>query len=403
MSDALFIDASNFNVLFKTNGKFVLGLEYSSCPEKLITDAQSLGSSYDIYVSLWPRPEGEGDLVIPGLSHGRVPFVVLKKELKKLLDYVSVFPGARNIFICNALANFIIPARVGNFQVVLPYGARYALVEVKGRILDSIRMFNNQREFYDVMGEEFTCYGDSDITDVDSIRAQYPELSEIKKNILVSLIPLIVSYRSVYFLEHSRCLEIIEASEKEDTPNAETFSETVEVEANSDKVNNAEVEESKQKSYKPKQNSVSKGTFSIARIVPTAVFSLCLFTVGFGYSLKDVDSTVLMQNKGASDFNTASEIYQRLQPIYTNGVGFAGKASSVLEYVENNEIGIQLSRLEAGVEGIRLYFGCNGTEKKDEFIAYLEDKFVVSSVNSGDSITSAEGNVLQYYSVLVIV
>ena len=64
MPNAIFIDTSNLNTLYKVNSRFAMGVSYASCPEKLTIDAQALGTSFDVYLSVWPRQQGEGDDII---------------------------------------------------------------------------------------------------------------------------------------------------------------------------------------------------------------------------------------------------------------------------------------------------------------------------------------------------
>lgn len=391
MSDALFIDASNLNVLYKTGGKFVLGLSYLSCPEKLVIDAQALGNAYDIYVSMWPRPEGEGDRTIPGLSHGRVPFVVLEEELRAVLKYVSSFPGANNIYLCNALANFIIPSRVSNFQAVIPCGSRFALLDVKDKILDRLVMFNTQRDFYEVMGEDFTCYGDTDIVDVDTIRAQYPELAEFKKNVLIPLIPLITSYHSSYSITAAQCMEYL------DGPEPEPEKKPVEPEIKKEAPLPEPVEVPK-----PKEPKKQKVKFDFVAALFAVIFCAAMFVIGLGYSTSDIEAAIRTQTVGASNFQNSAEPYQRIQAIYDNNYGLAGDAVNVLSFAKVNENGVTVSRAEANIDGVRLSFSCASADVKDAFVAYLNTKFVVSKVNEGDSISNTDGTVTQQYSAIIV-
>lgn len=184
MPNAIFIDTSNLNVLFKVGNRFSLGVNYASAPEKIAIDAQALGTAFDVYLSIWPRQRGECDDCVNALSVGGVPFIVIPEEVDAALKLVEKIPGVGTIYVCNALANFVKQARVANFQSVIPYGRRFALVTVKNSMLEDLRIYDTQDELYAEQGEGFTCYGDLDLIDIDGLKAQYDELTPFDKSSL---------------------------------------------------------------------------------------------------------------------------------------------------------------------------------------------------------------------------
>ena len=390
MSNALFLDASNLNVLYKVNGKFTLGLSYAACPEKLVIDSQALGNPYDIYISMWPRPKGEGDVIISGLSHGRVPFVALEQEVRAVLEYTSKFPGRNNIYLCNALANFVVPSRVSNFQAVIPYGSRWALVDVSDKILDKLTVFPGQREFYEVMGEDFTCYGDSDIVDVDTLRAQYPELAEFKKNILVPLVPMIVSYRSTYSMSMEDVYAALDGyvpepeepvvEEKEPAPLPEPEPEAM---------------------PRPKRE---KAKFHIDWIAAVLGIVICFgaFVTGYGHSMRNVASTIQTAKMGTTAFKEDITPYQSVQDIYQAGTGLAGKVSEVLTFAKATEHAVSVSGVDVVPGSIRLSFSCSTVDVKDSYVAYLNSKYTLSAVNEGQPIANTDGTTTYQYIATII-
>lgn len=390
MNDAIFIDVSNLNVLFKYNGKFVLGTSYLSCPEKLAIDAQSLGNAYDIYLSMWPRPVGEGDVTIPDLAPGRVPFVALGEELQSIISYVEKFPGANNIYLCNALANFIIPSRVGNFSAVIPCGERYAFITVQDKILDSLAFFKNQREFYEVMGEDYSCYGDGDLVDVDSLRAQYPELAAFKKNNIVPLVPLIIAYRSNYKVALDAVKDALYGRVTEpEVPAPEPKKEAP--------IPEPEVEVRPEPVAKPRP----KMQMDFVSLALGCVACAGMFIGGFGYAWRDVDATITTQSMSVSVAQKAIDPLKKAQAIYDNGYSMAGTAADVLSYAKDTELGVNVSGLDMTAEGIRLSFSCGSSEVKDSYISYLNSKYITDSPHEGQPISNTDGTETLQYTVTV--
>ena len=391
MNDALFIDVSNLNVLFKYNGKFVLGISYLGCPEKLAIDAQALGNAYDVYLSMWPRPEGEGDVTIPDLAPGRVPFVALRDELQAIVNYVSKFPGANNIYLCNALANFTIPSRVGNFQSVIPCGHRYAFFEVRDKILDNLFFFASQREFFETMGEDFTCYGDGDIVDVDSLRAQYPELAEYKKNIIVPLVPLIVAYRSNYKVSLDVVRDILDGKIVEPP-------KPVKEEPKKEAPVPEPEEEAMPRPVKPSKQKMQLDLVSLGLGV---VACIGMFIGGVGYSFRDIDATTTTQNLSTSVAQRTTEPLRMAQAIYDNGFNMASDAATLLSYAKSSDLGVSVTSLDAMADGIRLSFSCGSEEVKDSFISYLNANYTTETPHAGQPISNTDGTETLQYTVTV--
>ena len=392
MSNAIFIDVGNLNVLFKVNGKFCLGLSYLNCPEKLLTDAQSLGASFDVYLSMWPRVVGEGDTIINGLSIGGVPFVVLKDEVYEAFLFASRIPGVNDIYLCNALANFVLPARVKNFQSVVCYGQRFALIDVKDSMPEKLQVFDNPNAFYEKMGDDFSCYGDVDIVDVDIIRAQYPELSEFKKNVLVPLTPLIVSYRSAYKEVRELVFEELQNVEsqpepvveepKEEAPMPELAAEEVEAVA---------------------RVQAAKGRIDWVSLGLGAVVCVAMLLLGIGYSMRDVSSQIAVFRSQQQRFQVNSDFYAQVGEIYKRGYDTAGTTANMLQYAKQFELGVNIASVEVTPEQTLLIFNCSSSEIRDQFRTYMELKYTVVGVNDYDAVTAPDGSNILRCSVAIVV
>lgn len=391
MSDSLFIDVGNLNVLYKLKGKFCVGTSYLSCPDKLIIDAQALGSSFDVYLSMWPRQKDEGDVIIQSLSLGGVPFVALKTEINAILDYACKIPGANRIYLCNALANFMIPSRVGNFQAVLCCGNRYALVDVRDKLLAGLKLYDNQREFYKDMGDDFACYGDLDIIDIDNVKAQYPELTAFKKNILVTLVPLIMSYHSQYKVEIEDVRKEIEGY----------IPEVKKLKPVKEEKKLAPIPEYDRSQFKQKK---TKKSLDIDWISVTLGAAACLglFFCGVGWNMRNVDSVIREYEQRQTQYTVSADLYTPLKNIYLAGHNTAGYSSEILDYAKKTEIDITVCSLEGFTDSVLLNFSCQSAEAKDQFITYLQQRYVIGAVNERQSLTNPDGSITFEYGVTVV-
>ena len=397
MSNALFIDASNLNVLYKVNGKFCFGVSYFSCPEKLVTDAQALGSSFDVYVSIWPRQKGEGDIIVRGLSIGGVPFIALRAELEAVLNLVENIPRVNDIYFCNALANFAIPSRVANFQSLLCCGSRYALVTVSDRLLQSLKYFNSQSQFYDEMGTDFSCYGDMDIVDIDTLRAQYPELMHIKKNILVPLVPLIVSYHSAYKVS----LSTLKLSLDDYVDVQEKLPPKI---ADSNKQKKIVVGTPSTKPTKTRTRIYRKESdnFDALSFLFSIIACVAMFITGIGYSFSKVDATLNRYSSTQSVYVDRTKVYNDLVPIYQSSPELITKATDVLSYAKSSGMDLTVVGCNIYFDRIVIEFNANSAEIKDYYREYLASRFVVYDIYEFESQMNTDGTVTIRYGVTIV-
>lgn len=403
MQNAIFIDTSNLNVMFKVNGKFVLAANYANCPVKIATDAQSLGSSFDVYFSVWPRQRGEGDGIIHALSFGGVPFVVLKREMEAISRLMKNVPGIDNIYICNALANFAIPSRVENFQSVINYGQRIALVTVKQRMLEGLRIFNNADELYKEMGGGFSCYGDMDLIDTDAIKAQYEELTSFNKGVIVPLAHLISSYRSsnnITLSDMERELCIGEFAGRTPDPEPEPAPEPV-VEKPKKAPRPVVIEEPDDG---PVKESVEfkKAGVSIINVILTMVILASCAIIGFGYSFQKIAPQIEQMNAEISAFNTDAAYYDSLAEVYLSCTDMASYVADLLSYAKVNPCSFTIAGLDADSASVVIRVNSISAEAIESFSAYMSERYIVGGVTQLDTTRGANDLIIYNYIVTII-
>lgn len=400
MPNAIFIDTSNLNVLFKVNGKFALGVNYASSPDKLAIDAQALGTPFDVYLSMWPRQQGESEDYVNALSVGGVPFVVLREEVEAAFKLVEKIPGVGTVYLCNALANFVIQARVSNFQSVINYGSRVALVDVKNKLLESLSIYDSPEDLYAARGEGLSCYGDLDLIDVDAIKAQYEELTPFAKNIIVPLAHLVTSYRSPYNAEMDAVKQELGlgeyASSHKEPPPPPPVKEKPKP-PRKEFVKTPVVEEDEKPPIKVKGPGIS----ILNALLVLVILAGCAIT-GLGYAFDKTSAQISQLQAEITPFTVEAQKYNETAKIYMSSGGIAGYASELLSYTQTNTDGFTISGLEVGLDSIVIRCNTSNADSIEPFRAYLEQSYVVGEVNNLDVTTGASGTAIYNYSITVV-
>lgn len=403
MSNAIFIDTSNLNTLFKVNGKFVLGVNYASCPEKIAVDVQALGTSFDVYLSVWPRQRGESEDFVNALSVGGVPFVVLRSEMEAVLKLVEKVPGIGTIYVCNALANFVIQSRVSNFQSVINYGIRIALVTVKNKMLEELRVYDSSEELYAEQGEKFSCYGDLDLIDVDAIKAQYEELTPFNRNIIVPLAHLITSYRSPYNVEVDVVKKELGLGEYESEWSREDEGEEMPPPPKPKKVQKPK-EPIKPRYTDEDVNEVQykKAGISLVNVLLILVILAGSALTGLGYSLQKVDAEISQLQASIQPFQIEAQRYSALSQVYTSSPNLAGFAADLLAFAQTNPNSFTVAGMEVGKDQVTLRCNTVVQDSVESFRAYLEQQYVVGEVNSLDVTVGVNNTSLYNYNIIIV-
>lgn len=390
MNDKLFVDVTNLNVLYMMDGKFVLGANYSSCLDRLLIDAQALGSSFNVYLCLWPRLEGEGDVVIKGLSFGQSQFWALRSEIKALFSVFKAIPGVNTVYLCNALSGFVLHTRVENFQVVLRYGQRLLKIDAQGREPQELQVFSTQRELFETLGEDFSCYGDLDLVDVDDIRAKYPELSKFMRTTLVPLTSLIGCEQTVYKMSmeeaEAQIARYIPDWMAAEEPEPEPVEEVPEV-----------VEEPVQEVRKPRERIDWLTAAMIAGIC------VCMFIAGYGYQFRGVEHTAQTYMNSVAPYQEEISFQNSIQVIYEQGPDRATVLADILAYAKSSELEVTIASMSGFTDNVVLQFNCNSTEVRDQFAYYLERKYTVAGINQYGSVNNTDGSVTYEYGATLLV
>ena len=396
MPNAIFIDTSNLNTLFKVNDKFVLGVNYASCPEKIATDAQALGTSFDVYLSVWPRQRGESEDYVNALSVGGVPFVAIREEIEAVLKLVEKIPGTGNIYVCNALANFVIQSRVSNFQSVINYGNRVALVTVKNKMLEDLQVYETADDLYAEMGENFTCYGDMDLIDVDAIKAQYEELTQFNRNVIVPLAHLITSYRSPYNVE----ADIV----KQEMYIGEYAGQRREPEPEPEPEPKRRPTPMKPRFQDEDEDEVvyQKPGISIINVLLILIILAGSAICGFGYTFNKAEPQISQMQQDVVPYQTETQQYNNRAQVYINTNNMASFAADLMDFAKANPAGFTISGME--ISSGSVVVRCNTTQADgiETLKTYLGQQYVVGEVNTLDQTTGANGTVIYNYNIVVV-
>lgn len=405
MPNALFVDVSNLNTLFKVGDRFVLGTSYLSCPDRIAIDAQALGASYDIYLSMLPRPKGEGDGVISALSIGGVPFTVLKEEVDKVIKLVENTPGVGTVYICNALANFAINARVPKFESVINYGSRVALFSVKDKMLETLKVYDSQSALFEDKGEEFTCYGDIDLLDVDAMKSQYSELSECSKSALVALAPLIASYHSPYNVDIETVKAQLGLGEYAGTVKEKSEPEeerrpvpvyTPPVDEEEDDDDDFEEREA------PRRVVVRKARLSVVNVLLTIIIIAGCAWTGIGYGLSKHAGDADAIRAELTPYQTQTHHDNVVAEMWTNAYGFTQEVLDLVDVVNGSEPGVHIYAISATTDSIVIECNAANSDVMTQLVGVITGNgYSNPTLNELDAVQSADGTTSYNYRLTV--
>lgn len=394
MNEALFVDVSTLNVVMMCGGKFCVSMNYSSCPEKIALDAQALGGSFDVYLSMWPRTEEEGDVEIEGLRAGSVPFYAIKEEVRAAFALVERIPGVNNVFLCNALANTVYGARVENFQTVLCYGNRYLYVEVEDRKPRSIEVFANQHEFMEEFGDDYTCYGDLDLVDADAIRAQYTELAKWKRSVIIPLCHLILASKTRYNLPMETVRTQMAAWVAPDKRKPVTVPKKEVVE---EPVNRPtpvqEVQRYEHKVY---------GRVDWLVIILSIFVCICTFCVGGSYRLSGLGPQLETYAQSSQIYIDEGNQNTEIKAIYDNSFGMAGCVADIMTYARASELAINVTAVDAFTDRVVIQFNTTNTDLQESFSYYMGSRYTVAGVNQYGSVGNTDGTTTYEYGITLL-
>ena len=143
MTKAAFIDCLSLNVVYKSESGFILAKNYAGALDSLAIDLQGLELGFNVYLTLWPRPEGSGDFVVSQLSRNGYDFRACRKEIQSLLDFFCSIPGVGNVYLCDGLSNFVSTAKLDTFESVFFRGKNVYHIKADKRVVNLLEVFPN--------------------------------------------------------------------------------------------------------------------------------------------------------------------------------------------------------------------------------------------------------------------
>ena len=396
--NSVFIDASTCNVLFKMGSKFCLALNYKDALDKLALDVQSLSPGYDLYITLWPRTKEEGDTLLNSLSIGGVPFYVLREELDAVLNYAMELPKVQNIFVCNAPAILTTVARVEKFEAILRYGERYVLLAAEDKLLKSMQVFKDRRAIDESLGPDFNCYGDSDLISTDVLKSAWPDLSDVRKEYLVQLAPMIAAYNSPYKVEITQLMrELSSSSVEEITEKHEIVEETPKaVKAVVTKKREPESSEVHREHYRIPKKAFDRLAFALATL---SCVGFALTGFGLGVNSEDLNSVTDFWERQQNNFAQENVVLDSEIKTYKRGVHVAGETATLMDFAKNSQLPVTISTVEVTPEYTALTITCNSEETKDNYVGYLSGSYTIGSVNALSVLDGDNGTKSYEYSI----
>lgn len=379
--NAAFVDLSNANVLFKQGGKFVVALNFADAVHRMNDAFQALGVGYDIYLCLKPRAPGEGDMVINELSIGGVPFTVDSRELRQVITFFRSFTGVSDVYLCNWLANFTSTSRVSSFESVIYYGNRVAHMTVKGKLVETFKIYHNQQDFYNSMPEGYNCSGDADIVDVDAIKAQYPELSDCATAQLVALAPIVRCYKTPIHIDTQELLERLELEApppvvSNEAPEPEPIEEPEEEKPEPTPITYNE-EEMAEHLVNVKAR---KRTPMPVRLLQVASFALAL-AVGCSAGILSGKADTKTGESYYIGLNNRREGLQELADVYLTAYATSEGMVERFKYCSMSELEVTVVGFEHSGRITEVRCVCASDGVFESFVDYLEKQYLIVETN----------------------
>ena len=402
--DSIFVDLETLNVVFKSDGRFTVALNFSSALDRLLSLVSSRKPGYDVYLVIKPRKAGTGDLVIDELSLTGFPCTVDREELIKVLGIFRKLHGVNDVYLCNWVHNYIACARVDNFESVFYYGSCVMKLTVESRLVKTVEFFNSQLEFHDAGNVDYSGYGDVGLVDTDGLVARYPELRDVKVPQLTVLAPIIHSYKSALKLEtESLYSELLGSPKKEKVEEvAEEKSQPQTIKEPTPKVKPAAKKEEPVGEDTPAQNPKVRQRLTIAAKLFVAA-SLCLsFALGVSLCMSFIASGA--PSRSAEFYAEKDAKIAGLQGVatyYSNAVDTNRTLTERYEYAIQNQLGVTIVGFEHSVAETNFRCACASSDLMTSFEEYLGEKYiVVNSSNLGES--ERNGQTIYQFSVSVM-
>lgn len=401
-NSAIIIDASNLNVVYRYNNRFVAALNYKECIDMIANDTFALPTGSAAFISILPRQKGEGNYIIKEISYG-FPFEVDAEEILTIYNLLKECKKISNIYICNQLANITTIAKVPNYTSLIDYGNKLALYEVEDRMLSKLQVFNSFDEFLEVKGANYDCYGEFDIIDNNILIARYSELSTLKSNIIATLGHLFTALNSGHKVNIidilDDLLDVFNAKPEEtgqpvieEQTESEPQKEIKQLNKHSLSIQSIKREEKKRTpTLENSESSVEVRHISLSSLIPklfiTAISGLVIGSCAGTFML--TSDVTAMQNDIRSMQSEIPNLEQTTD-IFSNSLNKAQNLNTAYKYLLDPTANIDITLVSISSTSNQYFvrLTCTGTDTPARVEEYLNKKFTVVSMD----IYSSENN-----------
>ena len=402
--NAIFVDVENLNVIYKLRDRFVTALSYADNIERLSEMAATLGTGYDIYLCMKPLMPGEGDIVLDELSVVGMPFSAKKADLLKLLKFFRGFYGANTVYLCNWIHNYVSSARVSTFESVLYYGSGIVRVEARDGDIADVKFWKDQQEFSQSSDVDDDTYGDLGLLDVDGLRAQFPEVSDMTNAALTAITPLLRCYHTPVKLDTEALYEALAGDKpygssvvQNDEPLVVTDDPAI---APSEEVNTPPVviEDNDTRRAAPKTRIPTRASSSALTMLLVVVSCVACAVLGA------MHMEVLEGPETYGSPNFYSSVDERiadlnnLASIYREGATRATDLKNVYEFCVSTEAELTIVGFEFVNGDYTVRYNCVSNSESDAFADYLSTRYTVTSLNTL-GVVAVDGQQVQQYRV----
>lgn len=394
------LDSATLNMLYIDNGRVSLGITYDKNIRKLVRDLKAY-DDFELVIVLYPLMSGEGDTVIPELEYNRLPFNASSKELADMQRFLQAVGNPRCRLV-NGLDCILRFMRMPSYSMAITYGNRVAVLCVKDNNLDDISLYDTKKDMIDSCGIADKLYGDTDLYDVDRIKALHPELKNFSKIELAPIVPLLSSTEAVCFTEFKACnlMQDIdsdpvqcETAEVVDEPEQLVVEESSEVA--SDKSSR-----SPKKTHRVRSNRKPKGKrFSIF-----VTFCFMVYSIVLGASVATFNTTAYKNTIESTMRNNQEDkaIYTSILDSFRSGLSSIDSKAHSVSGVYRTVYGLGIKASIASIEFSRgtytLQVYLESTSDIDSVTEVLAKNFeILSSDLVGE--VKLNGRVLQSYSI----
>lgn len=370
MTKTAFIDCLSLNVVYKSESGFILAKNYAGALDSLAIDLQGLELGFNVYLTLWPRPDGSGDFIVSQLSNNGYDFRASREEIQSLFDFFCNIPGVGNVYLCDGLSNFVSTAKLDTFESVFFRGKNVYHIKADKKVVSLLEVFPNPVAFQ----EEYpncNCYGDMDLVNIPQLRAAYPSLTEWDDSSIVGCAAMIASDKVDSY--KCRLTTDLLGEQQQKLPEApKPIEQPVQPmdQAVADEDDDEEVEEDL-----PVQRKES-WTFGQASLV--AVCLVLSVAAGTLFGLGRAWDTIRPRLTDVTAMTHASTVYSEYSKVYS-GASNLQKLQEILEYCKSNAESVEVTGWEYTPTQVVLNCRTPDAMGKTSFLDFVGGSYYVAS------------------------